>query len=108
MSNLVVELTDQTFETQLKQGLPVLVDFWAPWCGPCRAVAPVIEKLAADYQGRLAVAKMNVDENQQTPSKFGVRSIPNLIFFKGGQVAEQVVGARSESELKTIIDKVLS
>lgn len=107
MSSLVVELTDQTFEAQVKQDLPILVDFWAPWCGPCRAVAPILEKLAADYQGRLMVAKINVDENQQTASKFGVRSIPNLIFFKGGQVAEQVVGGRSENDFKTIIDKVL-
>lgn len=107
MPDLVVELTDQTFEAQIKQDLPVLVDFWAPWCGPCRAVAPILEKLAAAYQGRLVIAKMNVDDNQQTPSKFGVRSIPNLIFFKGGQVAEQVVGGRSESEFKALIDKVL-
>ena len=107
MSALVIELTDQDFDGQIGQNIPVLVDFWAPWCGPCRSVAPVLEKLAADYQGRLIVAKMNVDENQKTPSRFGVRSIPNLIFFKGGQVAEQVVGARSEAELKVVIDKVI-
>jgi len=101
-------VTDNTFEGEvLKCELPVLVDFWAPWCGPCRAIAPVVEELSQEFSGRLKVMKMNVDENPSTPSKYGIRAIPTLILFKGGEVQEQVTGAVSKSNLKQMIDKSL-
>lgn len=87
--------------------LPVVVDFWAPWCGPCKAIGPVLEEIAKEYNGRLKVVKMNVDENPQTPSKFGVRGIPNLILFKAGEVREQIVGAVPKSQLVKAINQVV-
>src|SRR3990170_4445589 len=88
----VHEIGDGSFEQEvLRSDIPVLIDFWAPWCGPCKAIAPVVEELAGEYQGRLKVVKLNVDDNPQTPSRFGVRGIPNLILFKGGEVADQIV-----------------
>ncbi|MCA1742555.1 MAG: thioredoxin [Desulfonatronovibrio sp.] len=103
------QVTDNTFEAEvLKCDLPVLVDFWAPWCGPCRAIAPVVEELAQEYTGQVKVMKMNVDENPNTPGKFGIRAIPTLILFKGGEVLEQVTGAVSKSNLKQMIaDKAI-
>jgi thioredoxin 1 len=90
----VSEISDATFDQEvLRSDTPVLIDFWAPWCGPCRAIAPVVEEIAAEYQGRLKVVKMNVDDNAQTPTNYGVRGIPNLILFKGGAVADQIIGA---------------
>ena len=107
MSQLLT-LTDANFEGEIqKAGLPVLVDFWAPWCDPCRAVAPILDELAAEYAGRLIVAKVNVDENQAIPARFGVRSIPSLIVFKGGEEAARVVGARPKSGLKATLDPLL-
>lgn len=104
----VTEITDQSFNQEvLASDIPVLIDFWAPWCGPCRAVAPVVEEVAGEYAGRLKVVKMNVDDNPETPSRYGVRSIPNLVLFKGGQVADQVVGAVPKAHLVKAIDRVL-
>ena len=104
----VCQVTDQTFEEEvLKSDIPVLVDFWAAWCGPCRAIAPVIEELAEEYQGRLKVCKLNVDENPVTPGKYGIRAIPTLIFFKGGQPVESITGAVAKSTIEAVIAKVL-
>jgi thioredoxin 1 len=105
----VSEISDQTFDQEvLKSDKVVLIDFWAPWCGPCKAIAPVVEELAGTYNGRLKVVKMNVDDNPQTPTKYGVRGIPNLILFKGGAVADQIVGAVPKAHLVKAIDRVLS
>ncbi len=103
MSNPV---TDNNFEEEvLKNSKPVLVDFWAPWCGPCRAIAPVIEELAKEYEGQIEMVKINVDENPSTPSKYGIRAIPTLILFKNGDVVGQVTGAVSKSNLKEMINQ---
>jgi len=96
----VQEVSDATFDAEvLQSSTPVLIDFWAPWCGPCRAIAPIVDELATEYAGKLKVVKMNVDDNQQTPSRYGVRGIPNLILFKDGKVHEQIVGAVPKSRL---------
>ena len=105
----VSEISDVTFDQEvLKATVPVLIDFWAPWCGPCKAIAPVVEELAGTYDGRLKVVKMNVDDNPQTPSKYGVRGIPNLILFKAGGVADQIVGAVPKAHLVRAIDRALA
>ncbi len=105
----LVEVSDATFEKEVLQStLPVLIDFWAPWCGPCRAIAPVVEELSKTYDGKLKVVKMNVDDNPNTPGRYGVRGIPNLILFRGGQVAEQIVGAVPKAHLVKAIDTVLA
>jgi thioredoxin 1 len=104
----VVEISDAAFDGEIiASPLPALVDFWAPWCGPCRAVAPVVEELARDYGGRVKVAKLNVDDNPKTPARFGLRAIPTLIFFKGGQVVEQITGAVSRDILEKALKKVI-
>jgi thioredoxin 1 len=104
----VLAVTDATFDSEVLQSpTPVLIDLWAPWCGPCRAIAPVVDELSREYAGKLKVVKMNVDDNPQTPSKYGVRSIPNLLLFKGGQVADQIVGAVPKAHLVRAIDKVV-
>ena len=101
-----VTLTDATFETEVVQSdQPVLVDFWAPWCGPCHTVAPVIEALAEEYDGKAKIAKLNVDENPQISQRFNVRSIPTLMVFKGGELVETAVGARPKAQLEQLLDQ---
>ena len=102
----VKQLTDGDFESTVNEDTPCLVDFWAPWCGPCKAIGPVIEELAAEYSGKITIAKMNVDENPATPGKFGIRAIPTLLLFKGGEVVDQVTGAVGKSQLAAMLDKV--
>jgi len=105
----IVQVGDDNFEAEvLRSDIPVLIDFWAPWCGPCKSIAPVIEELARDYEGRLKVAKLNVDENPVTPSRYAVRGIPNLLILKGGAVKEQLVGAVPKSRLVQAIENVLA
>lgn len=107
-SNEVLHLTEGNFEEEvLKSASPVLVDFWAEWCGPCRMVAPLIEELAKDYQGRLKVGKLNVDEEREIALKYSIRSIPTLILFREGKPAEQIIGALPKSALKSKIEGVL-
>jgi len=104
----VTEINDGNFEDEvLKCSLPVVVDFWAPWCGPCRMIAPITEKLAEEYEGRLKFCKLNVDENQQTASKYRVMSIPQILFFKGGEVVDESTGAVPESALRSKVESVL-
>ena len=105
----VQSVGDDSFEREvLQSSTPVLIDFWAPWCAPCRAIAPVVEELAAEYAGKLKIMKMNVDDNPRTPQRYGVRGIPNLILFQGGQVKEQIVGAVPKSQLVKAISSVVT
>jgi thioredoxin 1 len=100
------EVSDSNFESEvLKDQQPVLVDFWAPWCGPCRAIAPVMEELAKEYENQVKIVKMNVDDNPSTPSKYGIRAIPTLILFKNGEVVGQVTGAVSKNNIKEMINQ---
>jgi thioredoxin 1 len=94
-----IELTDSTFDQMINSDKPVLVDFWAEWCGPCKMIGPVVEELAKDYEGKAVVAKLNVDENPEVTARFGVRSIPTLLVFKGGQIVDKQVGAVPKSVL---------
>jgi thioredoxin 1 len=104
----VVNIGDGDFKKEvLESQTPVLVDFWATWCAPCRAIAPALEDLASQYKGRVKVAKVNVDDNQDTPQQYGVRSIPTLLLFKGGRVVEQIVGAVPRAKLEDAIKKVV-
>ncbi len=108
MAENVVELNDQNFEQEVLQAdLPTLVDFWAPWCGPCRMVGPIVEEIAKEYAGKLKVGKLNVDNAPQTAAKYGIRAIPSLIIFKNGEVAAKSVGAQPKQELQKIIDPQL-
>ncbi len=102
-------LTDGNFQTEvLNSKQPVLVDFWAEWCGPCKMLAPVIDRLATANQGKLIVGKMNVDENQDTPQKYGIQGIPTLLFFKNGEVVNQIVGFQSQDSIQEAIDEVVN
>ena len=105
---MVTDVTDQNFEQEvIKSTLPVLVDLWAPWCAPCRMVAPVVEKLAEEYNGRFKFCRLNVDENHQTAAKYRIMSIPTLIFFKGGTAVDTVIGAVPKQALQPKIDALL-
>jgi thioredoxin 1 len=105
MSEHIRYVTDPNFSSEVLQApLPVLVDYWAEWCGPCRMIAPILEEVAKEYAGRLTVAKLNVDENQQTPQKYGIRGIPTLMLFKNGNIEATKVGALSKSQLTAFID----
>jgi thioredoxin 1 len=104
----LVHVNDKNFNMEvLNSDLPVLVDFWAIWCGPCRSISPIVEELAKEFMGRVKVTKLNVDENPATPSQYGVRGIPTLILFKGGKIFDQIVGAVPKARLKAMIEKAL-
>ena len=105
MSDAIKQVSDATFDKEvLESGNPVLVDFWAEWCGPCKMIAPILDEVAKEYSGRLKVAKLNIDENQATPPKYGIRGIPTLMLFKNGAVEATKVGALSKSQLTAFID----
>lgn len=107
-SQNLTELSDASFEAEILQSpTPVLVDFWAPWCGPCRVVGPIVEELAQQYQGRIKVAKMNVDNNPVTPGKYGIRGIPTLILFKNGEAVDQIVGAVPKGQIEAMLQRAL-
>ena len=109
MSDNIHHVTDDTFEPEVLQSqTPVLVDYWAEWCGPCKMIAPILDEVSTAYQGKLTVAKMNVDENRDVPAKFGIRGIPTLMLFKGGQLAATKVGALSKAQLTAFIDQQLA
>jgi thioredoxin 1 len=109
MSEHLLEVTDENFDTAvLNAGSPVLVDFWAPWCGPCRAISPLVEQLAAKYGEKMRFAKMNVDQNPATPGRYGIKAIPTLLFFNGGQLVEQITGMVSAGRIEEAIRKIES
>jgi len=108
MSDHIVHVTDDSFESEVLQSAqPVLIDYWAEWCGPCKMIAPVLDDIANEYDGRLKVAKLNIDENPNTPPRYGIRGIPTLMLFKGGEVEATKVGAVSKSQLGAFIDSNL-
>ena len=108
-SDLIKHVTDTSFEADvLQSSQPVLVDYWAEWCGPCKMIAPILDDVSAAYEGKLQIAKMNVDENRDIPAKFGIRGIPTLMLFKNGQLAATKVGALSKAQLTAFIDQQLA
>ena len=108
MSEHIHHVTDTNFKSEvLESSIPVLVDYWAEWCGPCKMIAPILEDIAKDYDGKLKVAKLNIDDNQKTPGEFGIRGIPTLMLFKGGNIEATKVGALSKSQLTAFIDSNL-
>jgi thioredoxin 1 len=107
MSDLL-QVTDENFDEEIiNSDLPTMVDFWAEWCGPCKMVAPVVEDLAKEYEGKIKIAQMNVDQNRRTPARFGIRNIPTLILFKGGEVAQTIIGAHPRSHIDAELKKLL-
>ena len=109
MGESTLKLTDQNFDSEvIKSSVPVLVDFWAEWCGPCRLVGPILEELAPEYKGKLKIGKLNVDDNQDAPTKFGVMNIPTMIVFKNGKESERIVGAMSKLELQKKLDRAIA
>ena len=106
---MLIDVTDQTFDAEvMKANIPVLIDMWAPWCGPCRMVEPILKKLSDKYQGKVKFCRMNVDENQKTPSQYRVMSIPNMLFIKNGKVFDTVFGAASDSALQAKVDGLIA
>jgi len=106
-SPLIINLTQETFAQQvLRSPAPVLVDFWAEWCGPCKMIAPLLDELATEYDGKVKIGKVNIDEQQALATEYGIRAIPTLLLFNKGQVAEQIVGARSKRDFKTSLDRI--
>jgi len=104
----VLQVTDQNFDEEIiNSDIPAVVDFWAEWCGPCKMVTPVVEELAKEYEGRVKMASMDVDQNRETPGRFGIRNIPTLIFFKDGEVAQTIIGAYPKSHLENELKKLL-
>lgn len=104
-----LHLSDQSFDAEVvKSSVPVLIDFWAPWCGPCRMLAPIIDELAKEYDGKVKVAKINTDENPAVAAKYKISAIPTLLIFRGGQVVDQLVGVHPKPEIKTLLEKALS
>ena len=105
---MTIEITDASFKSEVTDSpVPVLVDFWAPWCGPCKMIAPVLEEIAQEYEGKAKIVKINIDDNQNTPAQFGVRSIPTLILFKNGNEVEKIIGAQGKDKLTALIDSAL-
>ncbi|MEE9276687.1 MAG: thioredoxin [bacterium] len=108
MAGNMLEFSDQNFDAEVVgSDTLTVVDFWAEWCGPCKMIAPIMEALAEEYTGKVRVGKLNIDENPSTPTKFGIRGIPTLLFFKGGSLVEQIVGVKSKADLKAVIDRSL-